>query len=159
MSFTHKEPLQPKLTALPASNDIEALVRAEHPDPFSILGPHDDEQGGQFIRAFLPEALSVQVLARDGGEPLGNLDATQVPGLFVGHFTTRQAYLLKIQWAGGEQITSISFRPAAASWPIQRSLVSVAMRPWAICRPSRGPTSHTLTVGVMVKAPAVVTRS
>ena len=88
MSFTHKEPLQPKLTALPASNDIEALVRAEHPDPFSILGPHDDEQGGQFIRAFLPEALSVQVLARDGGEPLGNLDATQVPGLFVGHFTT-----------------------------------------------------------------------
>jgi 1,4-alpha-glucan branching enzyme len=107
MSFTHKEPLQPKLTALPASKDVEALVRAEHPDPFSILGPHDDEQGGQFIRAFLPEALSVQVLSRDGdgGEVLGSLEATQVPGLFVGQFSTRQPYLLKIQWAGGEQIT------------------------------------------------------
>ncbi|AZF37906.1 1,4-alpha-glucan (glycogen) branching enzyme, GH-13-type [Pseudomonas sp. R4-39-08] len=105
MSFTQREPLQPKLTAMPASKDVEALVRAEHHDPFSILGPHDDEQGGQFIRAFLPEALSVQVLARDSGEPIGSLDASQVPGLFVGHFSTRQAYLLKIQWAGGEQIT------------------------------------------------------
>ncbi|MGY2398374.1 1,4-alpha-glucan branching protein GlgB [Pseudomonas sp. SDO5271_S396] len=105
MSFTHKEPLQPKLTALPASRDVEALVRAEHQDPFSILGPHDDEQGGQFIRAYLPEALSVQVLAREGGESLGNLDASQVPGLFVGHLDHRQPYLLKIQWAGGEQIT------------------------------------------------------
>ena len=105
MSFTHKEPLQPKLTALPASKDVEALVRAEHPDPFSILGPHDDEQGGQFIRAFVPEALSVQVLSRDGNETLGSLEATQVPGLFVGQFSTRQPYLLKIQWAGGEQST------------------------------------------------------
>lgn len=105
MSFTHKEPLQPKLTALPASKDVEALVRAEHPDPFSILGPHDDEQGGQFIRAFVPEALSVQVLSRDGNETLGSLEATQVPGLFVGQFSTRQPYLLKVQWAGGEQIT------------------------------------------------------
>lgn len=78
MNYTHKEPLQPKLTAMPASKDVEALVRAEHHDPFSILGPHDDEQGGQFIRAFLPEALSVQVLAQDSGEPIGSLDATQV---------------------------------------------------------------------------------
>jgi len=39
MSFTQREPLQPKLTALPASKDVDALVRAEHPDPFSILGP------------------------------------------------------------------------------------------------------------------------
>ncbi|MEO8492904.1 1,4-alpha-glucan branching protein GlgB, partial [Pseudomonas sp.] len=105
MSFTNKEPLHAKLTAMPAPKDVEALVRAEHHDPFSILGPHDDEHGGQFIRAFLPEALSVQVLARDSGEQIGSLDASQVPGLFVGHFSTRQEYLLKIQWAGGEQIT------------------------------------------------------
>ena len=93
MNFTQREPLQAKLTAMPAPKDVEALVRAEHPDPFSILGPHDDEQGGQFIRAFLPEALSVHVLARDSGETIGSLDATQVPGLFVGHFSTRQGYL------------------------------------------------------------------
>lgn len=51
MSFTSKEPLQEKLSVMPKPADIEALVRAEHHDPFSILGPHDDEQGGQFIRA------------------------------------------------------------------------------------------------------------
>ena len=58
MSFTHKEPLQSKFAVMPAPKDIEALVRAEHPDPFAILGPHEDEAGGQVIRAFLPAAPS-----------------------------------------------------------------------------------------------------
>ena len=52
---------------LPAARDIEALVRAEHQDPFAVLGPHADGAGGQFIRAFLPDALSVQVIDRQRG--------------------------------------------------------------------------------------------
>lgn len=92
-----------KEALLPAARDIEALVRAEHPDPFAILGPHGDDAGGQFIRAYLPDALSVQVLARDSGAVLGSLTASEVPGLFVGHFPQAQAYVLRTQWAGGEQ--------------------------------------------------------
>ena len=46
--------------------------------------------------------------------------------------------------------TSISRSPAAASWPIQRSFASLAMRPLAICSPSRGPTSQTRTSWVSV---------
>ena len=90
---------------LPAARDIEALVRAEHQDPFALLGPHADGAGGQFIRAFLPDALSVQVIDRDSGEALGNLESSEVPGLFVGHFPRTGAYLLRTQWAGGEQLT------------------------------------------------------
>ena len=69
------------------------------------MGPHGDGAGGQFIRAFLPGALSVAVLAKDSGEDLGTLEQTEVPGLFVGHFDQARPYLLRTQWAGGEQIT------------------------------------------------------
>ncbi|MBT2339360.1 MULTISPECIES: 1,4-alpha-glucan branching protein GlgB [Pseudomonas] len=105
MSVSNKEPQgHAKETLLPSPKDIDALVRAEHHDPFSILGPHGDGAGGQFIRAYLPGALSVHVLARDGGEELGELQLTETPGLFVGHFDRAQAYLLRTRWAGGEQV-------------------------------------------------------
>lgn len=39
MSFTHKEPLQSKFAVMPAPKDIEALVRAEHPDRLRSSAP------------------------------------------------------------------------------------------------------------------------
>ncbi|WP_131107280.1 1,4-alpha-glucan branching protein GlgB [Pseudomonas sp. Sample_10] len=104
MSFSNKEQGQHRKEALlPRARDIDALVRAEHHDPFAILGPHGDGVGGQFIRAYLPDALSVHVVARETGEELGQLEVTQTPGLFVGHFERAQPYLLRTRWAGGEQ--------------------------------------------------------
>ncbi|MCV4273219.1 1,4-alpha-glucan branching protein GlgB [Pseudomonas capsici] len=98
---------------MPAAVDMDALIRAEHRDPFSILGPHGDGSHGQFIRAYLPGALSVRVLAQDDGRDLGELQMSEVPGFFVGHFEQMQPYLLKINWAGGEQVTEdpYSFGP------------------------------------------------
>ena len=98
---------------LPAIVDIQALVRAEHPDPFSVLGPHADGKGGQFIRVFLPGAVSVQVLAREGQALLGSLEQAQTPGLFVGHFAQAQAYLLQVDWGDVQQISEdpYSFGP------------------------------------------------
>ncbi|UVJ42284.1 1,4-alpha-glucan branching protein GlgB [Pseudomonas sp. LS1212] len=101
----HREQARVQSGAFPHKADIEALVRAEHRDPFSILGPHGDGAGGQYIRAYLPNALSVQVLESGNGEPIGALEQGEVPGLFVGHFPTAHPYLLKIQWAGGEQVS------------------------------------------------------
>ncbi|WP_448694108.1 1,4-alpha-glucan branching protein GlgB [Pseudomonas rhizophila] len=114
MSVSNKEPQgQAKESLLPSPHDIDALVRAEHQDPFSILGPHGDGAGGQFIRAYLPGALSVQVLARGGDEVLGDLQLSETPGLFVGHFDRAQPYLLRTRWAGGEQVAEdpYSFGP------------------------------------------------
>ena len=98
---------------LPGAADMDALIRAEHHDPFSMLGPRDDGVGGQFIRAYLPDALSVSVLSREGEQELGTLEMSEVPGFFAGHFPRAQPYLLKINWAGGEQITEdpYSFGP------------------------------------------------
>jgi hypothetical protein len=39
MSFSNKEQGQYKEALLPRARDIDALVRAEHHDPFAILGP------------------------------------------------------------------------------------------------------------------------
>ncbi|MFJ2547590.1 1,4-alpha-glucan branching protein GlgB [Pseudomonas sp. NPDC087612] len=93
--------------------DIDALVRAEHTDPFAVLGPHPDGAGGQFVRAYLPNALNVRVLARDDSRVLAELEQGPVPGLFITHLRVSQPYLLQINWAGGEQITEdpYSFGP------------------------------------------------
>ncbi|MCT8945832.1 1,4-alpha-glucan branching protein GlgB [Pseudomonas iridis] len=104
MSFSNKEQGHAKEALLPSAKDIDALVRAEHPDPFSILGPHGDGAGGQFIRAYLPGALSVALLAKDSDEELGALEQTETPGLFVGHFNVERHYRLRTRWAGGEQV-------------------------------------------------------
>ena len=98
---------------LPTRQDIEALINAEHRDPFSVLGPHADGLGGYYIRAFLPQALSVNVVDRETGDVLGPLSCPDVPGLFVGQFTEPRAYALRIQWAGGEQTSEdpYSFGP------------------------------------------------
>ncbi|WP_346831013.1 1,4-alpha-glucan branching protein GlgB [Pseudomonas abietaniphila] len=90
---------------LPSAGDMDALIRAEHRDPFSMLGPHSDGKDGQVIRAYLPNALGVRVLSRDGERDLGELTMSDKPGFFAGHFPVREPYLLKINWATGEQIT------------------------------------------------------
>ncbi|MBH3428329.1 1,4-alpha-glucan branching protein GlgB [Pseudomonas alkylphenolica] len=93
--------------------DIDALVRAEHADPFAVLGPHPDGTGGQFVRAYLPGALSVQALAADDNRVLGELEQQSTPGLFIGRMSEQPAYVLRIQWASGEQVTEdpYSFGP------------------------------------------------
>ena len=87
------------------TRDIDDLVNARHGDPFAVLGPHPDGAGGQWIRAYLPDALSARALARDSGQVLLELEQGSVPGLFSGRLQQPQAYDLHINWAGGEQVT------------------------------------------------------
>ena len=47
---------------------IHALVAGQHGDPFSVLGPHRERDGGLTIRAFVPDARQVAVVA-DGVPP------------------------------------------------------------------------------------------
>ncbi|MFC0711320.1 1,4-alpha-glucan branching protein GlgB [Azorhizophilus paspali] len=95
---------------LPSEADIDALVRGEHGDPFAILGPHDN---GTLVRVYLPNALAVELLARDSGEKLADMRASRVPGLFVCRLAKARAYLLRIRWASGEQLSEdpYSFGP------------------------------------------------
>jgi 1,4-alpha-glucan branching enzyme len=49
---------------------VRALVTGEHGDPFAVLGPHAEADGSLVIRAFLPGARGVQVIPREGGDPI-----------------------------------------------------------------------------------------
>src|ERR1700730_4174111 len=62
---------------------VAALANATHGDPFALLGPHESE-AGSILRAFLPGARSVEVLARTNRTPLGRLETNGDSGLFEG---------------------------------------------------------------------------
>src|SRR5579859_7951382 len=82
---------------------IEALAGARHPNPFSVLGPHP-VPGGRIIRAFLPDAKSVDVVAKGGGPLMSRLQATRSPDLFEGLVANLDPYLLRIEWPQSVQV-------------------------------------------------------
>src|SRR3982750_2805824 len=54
-----------------SQDELMRLLRAEHWNPFSLLGPHSSTRDGQrvmVVRAFLPEASSVEIVVNGDGE-------------------------------------------------------------------------------------------
>ena len=92
-------------------HETEALAHALHGDPFRLLGPHETE-AGPIVRAFLPGAMSVDVLRRPDGALIGRLEAGD-NGLFQGIVNERTPYLLHVAWPGAVQETEdpYSFGP------------------------------------------------
>ena len=67
-------------------HDVLRIIRGQHPDPFSVLGPHPAPDGsGSVIRAFLPEAESVAVVSQDGAEA-ASMDRVDPAGLWEATF-------------------------------------------------------------------------
>ena len=91
-----------------APEAVDALVHGRHGDPFSILGPHV-VGGGRAIRAFLPGALGVDVVAREDGSRLGTLDMVHPSGFFAGIVQATGPYRLKIRWPEAVQDTEDSY--------------------------------------------------
>ncbi|HEY4042654.1 MAG TPA: 1,4-alpha-glucan branching protein GlgB [Rhodopila sp.] len=73
-------------------------------DPFSVLGPFATEVG-RFVRAFLPGATGVEVVAQADGRHLGTLSPTQPEGLFMGRVEGHDPYRFRIQWPEAIQET------------------------------------------------------
>ncbi|MBL6751373.1 MAG: 1,4-alpha-glucan branching protein GlgB [Nevskia sp.] len=76
---------------------LEALMR----DPFAWLGPHPSADGGQVLRALLPQAADVEAIDADGGGVLARLEPGGIDGLFAGRIAAGRRYLLRIHWPGG----------------------------------------------------------
>ncbi len=68
----------------------EALADGTLRDPFGVLGPHDTGMG-RIVRAFLPGALEVEVLARAGGDSLGPARARRAARAVRRHGGQRRA--------------------------------------------------------------------
>ena len=91
--------------------EIELLIRGEHPDPFSILGPHasaSSREPGIFIRAFQPNASRATVL---WGEHAAEHSATQLhPAGFFEAFIPLTATPLSAAPTSGATVPPESYR-------------------------------------------------
>ncbi len=85
-----------------ASADELAIVSGDHADPFGYLGVHRSGDG-YVIRAFLPDAVSVQAIDPQGRRVLADLARVHPAGLFAGRLADGaqpQAYRLLVDWHG-----------------------------------------------------------
>jgi 1,4-alpha-glucan branching enzyme len=65
-----------------SSDQIQLIVDAAHWDPFQVLGPHPDGNGGVAIRAFLPTAHDAEVIAVGDGGRHFHMRRIHAAGLF-----------------------------------------------------------------------------
>ncbi|GAA5783816.1 1,4-alpha-glucan branching enzyme [Chitiniphilus shinanonensis] len=88
---------------LPAAT-VDALMRANHSDPFSVLGMHEVD-GKLTVATVQPGASAVAVVDARTGRRVVELDCTDPRGFFEGVVPRRKqrfAYRLAITWDGNE---------------------------------------------------------
>jgi 1,4-alpha-glucan branching enzyme len=103
------------------------IARPENLDP-PPLSPSDVAglerphvvNGERVVRVFLPGALAVDVLARDGDDALTPLPERQTAGLFAGFVANDQPYRLRVTWPAGvvETEDSYSFGPVLGDFDL-----------------------------------------
>ncbi|MGN6524926.1 MAG: 1,4-alpha-glucan branching protein GlgB [Burkholderiaceae bacterium] len=82
-------------------DDLGALVRARHPDPFAILGVRADARGQWWVRAFLPNAEDVE-LVDAAGERVVVLDRRHPAGVWESPLVAPvEDYRLRVRWDSG----------------------------------------------------------
>ncbi len=81
--------------------EARALIEGRHGDPFAVLGPHSRGDGATWVRAFVPHAVAVSVVAGPHAWPLQRRDADGLHDLFEGETAVRGPYQLRVRWGGG----------------------------------------------------------
>ena len=86
------------------AEEVELVVRRDHPDPHHLLGAHPDGRR-VVVRAFRPEAERVHVVP-EGGGPI-ELERRHPAGLFEGTLkgSLPLRYRLEVTYAGGATFT------------------------------------------------------
>ncbi|MGO4571841.1 1,4-alpha-glucan branching protein GlgB [Microvirga sp. 2TAF3] len=90
----------------------DALIQiVEHGDPFSVLGPHEVSSGHWEIRAFLPEADTVSLVAPDGRTILAPMEKNG-EGLFIASLAAseRPDYRFRLENHGHAEIRHDPYR-------------------------------------------------
>ena len=82
------------------ADDVERICNGTHSDPFAVLGPHRQGNGRTSIRAFLPAAEQVLVLAKANGQVLATLARRHTAGFFerVLSAALKVPYQLQVRW-------------------------------------------------------------
>jgi 1,4-alpha-glucan branching enzyme len=85
-----------------ADTDIELICSGRHGDPFSVLGPHAQARGRRWVRAFVPDAVQVDLLSADGAKLHVTMTKRHAAGFFEGAFPvgSTKGYRLAVHWPG-----------------------------------------------------------
>ncbi len=75
---------------IPSQDDIHAIVRGRHGNPFGVLGMHGGGDTPLSVRVFAPAAASVEVLGKPGDEAVAQLERIHPEGFFCGVIEGRQ---------------------------------------------------------------------
>ena len=103
-------------------NDMDKILRADHHDPFQLLGMHREEGRRLIVSAFHPQAEAVSVVSFPGGRVVKKLEKIHPDGFFQGIIKNRKnffGYLLKIIYKSGEIKTiqdPYSFEPQVSDY-------------------------------------------
>jgi 1,4-alpha-glucan branching enzyme len=84
---------------------VAATVAGDQADPFAVLGMHRGKDGGVSVRAFLPDAREVSVVAAANGSVALALDRIHDAGFFCGELPPPAEpfpYRLRVKWPEGE---------------------------------------------------------
>ena len=87
----------------------EALMSGDHGEPFAVLGLHE-EAGRWVLRSFMPGAVSVTAVDRDGGKALATLMRLPDSELFEGVLAGPVAYRLDVDWGSHRQVLEDAYR-------------------------------------------------
>ena len=84
-----------------SDEDLSALVRARHPDPFGVLGLRADAQGQWCVRALLPNAVEVEVVDLDGNR-IASMQSQHAAGVYEAAVPgPLDDYRLRVRWDSG----------------------------------------------------------
>jgi 1,4-alpha-glucan branching enzyme len=91
-------PAQVDYHRLAPDGDVNAVLYADHRDPFAFLGMHAlGPEGPLVVRAFLPSATSVTVLDAASGEPVTTLERIRDAGFFAGGISAGEWFAYRLQ--------------------------------------------------------------
>ena len=66
-----------------SKSEIETVINGNHDNIFAVLGIHRDKGSkNTFIRAFQPHAKSIEIIKKEDGSSLGQIDKIDDRGFF-----------------------------------------------------------------------------
>ncbi|WP_207460306.1 1,4-alpha-glucan branching protein GlgB [Azospirillum sp. SYSU D00513] len=98
---TREAPAADEARAAALRAGIEAIVRADHGDPFGILGMHQEGEGRPVeVRCFMPGAVRLWIVDRASGDVAGEAEKVHDEGFFLARLdrTQRFAYRLRVEF-------------------------------------------------------------
>lgn len=96
------------------NEEVSAIINAKHQDIFSVLGMHKHPtENGLVVRAFLPEALSVEVVDSKSNKSVTKLNSVDKAGLFEGKLGNRRNtfnYQLRVSYKNETLVVEDPYR-------------------------------------------------